>query len=68
VAIVSTDLLHLDWYQQNLGSTYPGLQLPGPFPFAERVAALNPDRPVCFIEYMEEAQIQCRPAYRDLGN
>jgi hypothetical protein len=62
LAIVSTDLLHLDWYQQNLHATYPDLQLPGPFPFAETLAALNPDRPVCFIQYIEEAQIQCRAA------
>jgi len=63
LAIVATDLLRFDWYQQNLHSIYPGLQLPGPFPFAETMAALNPDRSVCFVEYDEEAQIQCRPAY-----
>jgi len=62
LVIVATDLLRFDWYQQNLHSTYAGLQLPGLFPFAETMAALNPERPVCFIEYFEEAQIQCRPA------
>ena len=62
VAIVATELLGFDWYQQTLHSTYPELELPGPFPFAERMAALNPDRPVCFVEYVKEAQIQCRTA------
>ncbi len=60
LVIVATDLLPFDWYQQNLHSAYPDLQLPGPFPFPERLAALNPDRPVCFIEYAGEAQMQCR--------
>ncbi|HET9911646.1 MAG TPA: DUF2723 domain-containing protein [Anaerolineales bacterium] len=64
LAIVATDLLGFDWYQQTLHTTYPDLQLPGRFPFAERVAALNPDRPVCFIEYAEAARIQCRAVYR----
>ncbi len=62
VAIVATELLGFDWYQQTLHSAYPDLKLPGPFPFAERMAALNPDRPVCFIEYVEASQIQCRAA------
>ncbi|MBN2117205.1 MAG: DUF2723 domain-containing protein [Anaerolineales bacterium] len=61
-AIVATELLGFDWYQQTLHATYPELELPGPFPFAERLAALNPARPVCFVEYMEEARIQCRAA------
>jgi len=33
--------------------------LPGPFPFAATVAAINPERPVCYIEYTNEAQIDC---------
>jgi hypothetical protein len=66
LAIVATDLLYFDWYQQNLHAIYPDLQLPGSFPFAETMAALNPDRPVCFVQYVEEAQIQCRAAYRYL--
>jgi hypothetical protein len=63
LAIVATELLGFNWYQQTLHSTYPELELPGPFPFAERMAALNPDRPVCFVEYVKEPQIQCRTAY-----
>lgn len=68
LVVIATDLLPFDWYQQNLHAAYPRLELPGPFPFAERLAALNPERPVCFIEYRETAQIQCRPSYRDLEN
>jgi hypothetical protein len=60
LAVVATDLLYYDWYQQTLHSVYPELKLPGPFPFAETMAAQNPARPVCFVEYVEETQIQCR--------
>ncbi len=60
LAVVATELLGFDWYQQTLHSTYPELELPGPFPFAERMAALNPGRSVCFVEYAANAQIQCR--------
>ncbi|HEX2997801.1 MAG TPA: DUF2723 domain-containing protein [Anaerolineales bacterium] len=62
MAIVATELLGFDWYQQTLHSTYPDLELPGPFPFAERMAALNPDRPICFVEYIDRVQIQCQTA------
>ena len=33
----------------------------GLFPFAETMAALNPQRQACFIEYIEAAEIQCLP-------
>ena len=62
-AVVATELLGFDWYQQSLQAAYPELKLPGPFPFAERMAALNPGRPACFVEYNQEAQIQCRTAH-----
>ena len=68
MAVVATELLGFDWYQQSLQAAYPGLKLPGPFPFAERMAALNPDRPVCFIQYIEEAQIQCRTVHTSSEN
>ena len=61
LAIVATDLLRFDWYQKTLASKYPGLALPGLFPFAETMAALNPQRQACFIEYIEAAEIQCLP-------
>ena len=62
LAIVATDLLGFDWYQKTLASTYPGLAMPGPFPFAETMAALNPGRSACFIEYTDFSDIQCLPA------
>jgi hypothetical protein len=61
LAIVATDLLGFDWYQKTLASTYPDLALPGPFPFAETLAALNPERSACFIEYTDFSKIQCLP-------
>ena len=60
--IVVTDLLRFDWYQASLQTTYPGLTLPGPFPFAAVMQAGNPERPSCFIEYIEKAGIECQPA------
>jgi hypothetical protein len=59
LAVVVTDLLSFDWYQETLHSNYPSLELPGSFPFAETVAAFNPERPVCYIEYTNKAQIDC---------
>ncbi len=62
LSIVVTDLLGFDWYQETLHTTYPELKLPGLFPFAEVVVADNPERPVCFIEYIQSAKIDCSPA------
>jgi hypothetical protein len=64
LVIVATDLLPFDWYQKTLHDNYPTLELPGPFPFAERMTALNPERPVCFIMYTQSAEIHCSPAFR----
>jgi hypothetical protein len=61
LAIVAIDLLHFDWYQQNLRITYPDLNVPGPFPFAETMILANPDRPKCYVEYQQLPQIQCLP-------
>ncbi|MBI5296418.1 MAG: DUF2723 domain-containing protein [Chloroflexi bacterium] len=62
VAVISSELLGYDWYQENLASTYPNVQLPGPMSFAERMAALNPGRAACYVEYIDSAQIACYPA------
>jgi hypothetical protein len=58
--IIATDLLHHDWYQQNLHAIYPNLHLPGPFPFPETIAASNPDHLICLVEYVEESLIECQ--------
>jgi hypothetical protein len=62
VAVIATELLGFNWYQENLASVYPGLRLPGPLAFAERMAALNPERSACYVEYVDSAQIECYPA------
>jgi hypothetical protein len=59
LAIVAVDLLHFDWYQQNLRVTYPDLNVPRPFPFAETLVLANPGRSQCYVEYKQLAQIQC---------
>jgi len=68
LAIIATDLLQFDWYQENLRTTYPELRLPESFPFAEMVVASNPHRPVCFVEYTGRTQMQCTTAYTQPGN
>jgi hypothetical protein len=62
LSILSTDLLQFKWYLQTLHSTYPGLNLPGPFPFTETVVLANPTLPVCYVEYNQVAEINCLPA------
>jgi hypothetical protein len=59
IAVVATDLLHFDWYQKSLHTNYPKLNLPGAYPFASTVMAANPDRPVCYVEYVQKAEISC---------
>jgi hypothetical protein len=61
LVIIATDLLHFDWYQETLRSTYPSLVLPGPFPFPETVMYANPLAPACSVEYDEEIIMDCRP-------
>lgn len=62
LAVVATDLLGFDWYQETLKTNYPTLILPGPFPFAETMAAENPRRAVCYIEFVQISEIRCLPA------
>jgi hypothetical protein len=62
LAIVATDLLGFQWYLQTLQSTYPDLKSPVPFPFPETLAAANPGRPVCYVQYIQTPEINCLPA------
>ncbi len=62
LVVVAADLLHFDWYQQVLHSTYPRLVVPAPFPFSGTVVAANPGRPVCYIQYIDVSEIDCTPA------
>jgi hypothetical protein len=61
LSIVSGELLHFDWYQENLRATYPSLIVPGPFPWPETLARANPSRAVCFIRYSVPVGIDCLP-------
>lgn len=61
LAVIAKDLLAFDWYRQTLKETYPSLDVGGPYPFPETVAAENPGRPACFVEYLERAWIRCDP-------
>jgi hypothetical protein len=62
LAIISPDLLQFNWYLQTLRSTYPDLNLPGPYPFTETVVIANPARPVCYVRYIQVPEINCLPA------
>jgi hypothetical protein len=59
LAVMASDLLHFDWYQENLQSTYPSLAVPGPFPWPGTIAAANPSRPACYVQYADHAEIEC---------
>jgi hypothetical protein len=59
LVVIASDLLHFDWYQETLEKTYPGLKLPAPFPWPQTVAAANPARPACFVEYTGQTEINC---------
>ncbi len=57
--IIAADLLHFDWYLDSLHSTYPSLTIPRPYPWPETMVDANPTRAVCYVEYLERAQIDC---------
>jgi hypothetical protein len=59
VAVLATDLLHFDWYQENLHSIYPSLVVPAPFPWPETIAIANPSRPACYVQYSDSTIINC---------
>jgi hypothetical protein len=58
-AVIVEELLHFDWYLETLRHTYPTLDVPGPLPWSQNVADANPNRPACFVEYAERAEILC---------
>jgi hypothetical protein len=59
IAVIASDLLQFDWYQDTLKSTYPSLVVPGPFPFPETILFANPERPACYVEYDNGVMIRC---------
>ena len=61
VVVIASDLLPFDWYQQTLKSTYPSLNVPGPFPFEETIRQANPARPACYVTSTNAADVSCLP-------
>ena len=59
LAVLAEDLLHYDWYQENIRSTYPSLIVPDPFPWPETLAAANTSRPVCYVRYSARLDMTC---------
>jgi hypothetical protein len=59
LAVVASDLLHFDWYQENLKATYPSLAVPGPFPWPETIIEANPSREACYVQYSDRAEVSC---------
>lgn len=62
LVILAADLLHFDWYQENLRATYPALVVPGPFPWPQTIAQANASRPVCYVDYADHTTVNCSPA------
>ena len=59
LAVVAVDLLHFDWYQENLRSIYPALKIPGPFPWPETIAEANRSRAACHVQYRDHTEMDC---------
>jgi len=57
--VLAEDLLHFDWYQENLRATYPSLVVPGPFPWPEKIALENPSRTICYVQYADQTEMEC---------
>jgi hypothetical protein len=59
LAILAEDLLHFDWYRENLQATYPSLHISGRFAWPGTIGMDNPSRPLCTVEYTTQAEIHC---------
>jgi len=62
IVVIASDFLHIDWYQEIIRTVYPALVIPGAFPEPATLAAANPDRPVCYVHYLQEEEIVCDPS------
>jgi hypothetical protein len=61
LTVVAEDLLHFDWYQEDLHATYPALVVPGPFPWVTTLASSNPSLPICYVQYSTQTEMNCLP-------
>lgn len=59
LTVIASDLLHYDWYQEVIQSTYPSLSLPEPYPYPETIASANPGREACHVQYADRTRIEC---------
>lgn len=59
LTVLATELLHYDWYQEVMRTTYPNLSLPDPFPYPETIARANAVRPTCHVQYADRTEIEC---------
>jgi len=60
LVVIAEDLLHFDWYQGVIKQTYPYINVPGPFPWPETIALSNPAHSVCYVQYVDQSEINCR--------
>lgn len=60
LAVLAEDLLHFDWYQENLRATYSSLAIPGPFPWPETIARANALRAVCYVQFAGRTELYCQ--------
>ena len=60
LVIIAEELLHFDWYQKTLQDTYPLLDIPTPFPWAQNIINANPNHPACYVQYAEQPEIACK--------
>lgn len=60
LAVIATDLLLYDWYQDNLSMNYSEQGL---FVKAQALELIqsNPGRPFCFVEHLGQPTISCQP-------
>jgi hypothetical protein len=61
VSVLAEDLLHFDWYQEDLYATYPALVLTDPFPGTQDIALANPSRAICYVRYSNRTEMDCLP-------
>ncbi|MBI5942779.1 MAG: DUF2723 domain-containing protein [Chloroflexi bacterium] len=61
IVVIAPDLLHFDWYRESLRLLYPQLVITDAEPTLDAVKAANHKRPVCFIDYILDAIIDCAP-------
>jgi hypothetical protein len=58
--VIAEELLHFDWYQETLQSTYPLLVVPEGLPWPQTIVDANPSRTMCQAEYTDQAEIDCQ--------